>query len=132
MIGSVIGFGALGTYMMLKTWNYPVDIYPWIPIVSFSFIVFVQSFGVTSLSFIVTSEIMPEKIKEFGISFSNTMLTVSGFFALKFMPLMSESLGFHGTMFLFGATLIPCVLFIIFYVPETKGKSYDEIMDLLK
>lgn len=131
-MGASIGFGVLGLYMMLKSWSYEVDCINWLPITTFSFIVFVQSLGVSTLSLTVTAEVMPESVKEFGITLSNIVLAVCGFLVLKFMPAISDSLGFHFTMFLFGVIGIPCGLFIIFYIPETKGRSYEEIMDLLK
>lgn len=131
-IGASFGFGILGLYMMLKSWNYDVDCINWVPITTFSFIVFVQSLGVSTLSLTVTAEVMPENVKEFGISLSNVVLAICGFLVLKFMPTLSDALGFHFTMYLFGAIGIPCGLFIIFYIPETKNKSYEQIMELLK
>jgi hypothetical protein len=37
----------------------------------------------------------------------------------------------HGTMFLFAFNSLVGALFIIIFLPETKGKSFDEIVDLL-
>lgn len=48
--GASIGFGVLGLYMMIKSWHYDVDCFNWVPVTSFSFIVFVQSLGVSTLS----------------------------------------------------------------------------------
>lgn len=81
---------------------------------------------------LVTAEVMPESAKELGITVSNIVLAISGCLVLKFMPTLSEALGFHFTMYLFGVIGIPCGLFIVLFVPETKGKSYEEIMSLLK
>lgn len=83
-------------------------------------------------SLTVTAEVMPENVKEIGITISNIVLAVCGFLVLKFMPNISNALGFHFTMYLFGVIGIPCGLFIIWYIPETKGRSYEEIMDSLK
>lgn len=75
---------------------------------------------------------MPENLREVGVSVTNAVLSASSFLVLKFMPTLSKALGFYFTMYLFGVISIPCGLFIIFYVPETKGKSYQEIMKMLK
>lgn len=131
-IGASFGFGVLGLYMMLKSWSYEIECFNWVPITTFSLIVFLQSLGVSTLSLTVTAEVMPENVKEFGISLSNIVLAVCGFLVLKFMPSLSDALGFHFTMYLFGVIGIPCGLFIIFYVPETKGKTYEQIMDSLR
>lgn len=130
--GSIVGYAVLGIYMMLKTLNYPMVGFTWIPIVSFSFIVLVQSLAISTLLFAVNAEIMPESLREFGVSFCNTIAGLTAFIVLKFMPLLAEIIDFYGTMFFFGAVCVPCLLFIIFYMPETKGKSYEEIMELLQ
>lgn len=118
--------------MMYKSWGYSTDGFTWIPIVSFSFIVLVKSLAISSLMWAVVGEIMPENIREFGISFCNVVWGLMTFFVLKSMPLLTDVFGFYGTMFLFGGICIPGLLFIIFCMPETKGKSYEEIMKLLQ
>lgn len=45
---------------------------------------------------------------------------------------MTEILGFGESMFLFAGVCVACELFIIFFVPETKGKSHEEIMESLR
>lgn len=97
----------------------------------FQQVVFVQSLGVSTLSYTVIVETMPENLKEVGVALTNAVLSTSSFIVLKFMPTLSAALGFYSSMFLFGVVSIPCGLFIIFYVPETKGKSYQEIMKSL-
>lgn len=92
---------------------------------------FLQSLGVSTLSYTVIVETMPENLKEVGVSVTNAVLSASSFLVLKFMPTLSAALGFYASMYLFGVISIPCGLFIIFYVPETKGKSYQEIMKSL-
>lgn len=50
------------------------------------------------------------------------------FLALKYLPSLADVLGFHGSMFLFSGVCIFGALFVFFYMPETKSKSYEEIM----
>lgn len=129
-IGSIFGYAVLGLYMMFKSdlhdqWN-------WVPIVTFSFIVLIHSFGISTLLYAVAAEILPESLREFGISLFNAILGSSAFVVLKLVPFLIDLLGFSGMMFLFCGICIPGLLIIIFYIPETKCKSYDEIMELLK
>ena len=130
--GSAMGLAVLGVYIMLKSWGYDVQPYNWIPVFSLSACIAIQSLAVSSLSFSVTAEFLPQQLKEFGTSFCNTILSISAFIVLKFMPLLNETVGLHGTMFLFAIFCIACTLFIILYVPESKGKSYEEIMRSLQ
>lgn len=108
-----------------------METYNWIPLVSFSFVLFIASLAVLTLPFIVISELMPEKLKEFGVSFCMTLLWSFAFIALKYLPLLADTLGFHGSMFLFAGVCVFGAIFVAFYMPETKGKSYEEIMNSL-
>lgn len=50
----------------------------------------------------------------------------------QFLSSMIDLVGMHGTMFLFAFNSLVGALFIIIFLPETKGKSFDEIVDLLE
>lgn len=117
---------------MFQSWGYVVSHLNWIPIICCSFVVLAQSLGVSTLSYTVTAEVMPENIKEIGITISNLVIGVTGTLVLQFMNNLDDAIGQFGTMYLFGGFSIPAALFVIFYVPETKNKSYQEIMEALK
>lgn len=129
--GTALGLISLGTYSMLNVNGYDVSAFNWIPISSFSFVIFIASWGVLTLPFLVISEIMPEKLKNFGSSFCMQLLWVFAFIMLKFLPLLTNTLGMHGSMFLFASCCLTGATFIVLVMPETKGKSRDEIMQLL-
>lgn len=120
-----------GVYMMLKSWNYDVQPYNWIPLASFSFCIFISSCAMLTLPFVIISEIMPEKLKDFGVSFSMSLLWILAFIMLKYLPFLIDLLSFHGSMFLFASVCIAGALFIGRFCPETKGKNHLEIMKSL-
>ncbi|KAG4076487.1 hypothetical protein HA402_014451 [Bradysia odoriphaga] len=132
IVSSVVGFAILGTYLLFQSWDYAVSHLNWIPIVCCSFVVLTQSLGVSTLSCTVTAELMPKNIKEIGITISNFTMCAVGTLVLQFMSNLDDAMGQFGTMYLFGALSIPCAAFVIFYVPETKNKSYEQIMAELK
>ncbi|KAG1365842.1 D-xylose-proton symporter-like 3, chloroplastic [Cocos nucifera] len=83
------------------------------------------SFG--PISWLVVSEIFPLRTRGRGISLA--VLTNFGSNALvtfAFSPL-KELLGPDNVFLLFGAIALLSLLFILFYVPETKGLSLEEI-----
>lgn len=80
----------------------------------------------------VIAELMPENLREFGVSFCNAILGTSSFIVLKSFLFAMSTIGVHGTMFTFASILVPCLIFIVLVLPETKNKSYNEIMALLK
>lgn len=131
-VGATLGLSVLGAYVMLKEWHYHVESYSWISVVSLSATVFVQALAASTLSMTVVAEILPESLRDFGIPLSNGVMATAAFIVLKFSPTVCAFAGFHGLAFLFGGICITGTLFVIFYVPETKGKSYREIMKLLE
>lgn len=121
----------VGVYIMFKSWHYRMDAFNWIPVASFSFSIFIASWAIFTLQFLVISEVMPAKLKDFGLSFCMSLLWTFGFLMIKSLPLLIESLSFHGSMFLFAGVCVSSAVFIALRMPETKGKNYDEIMNSL-
>lgn len=60
--GTGLGLCTLGGYTLLKSIGYSLDGLSWLPIASFSFCIFIASWGVLTLPFMVIAEIMPEKV----------------------------------------------------------------------
>ncbi|PSR86127.1 D-xylose-proton symporter-like [Actinidia chinensis var. chinensis] len=83
------------------------------------------SFG--PISWLMVSEIFPLRTRGKGISLA--VLTNFGSNAIvtfAFSPL-KELLGGENLFLLFGAIALASLLFVVFYVPETKGLSLEEI-----
>lgn len=131
-IGTALGLCVLGIYVMLKDEGYQVEAFNWVPLISFSFVIFVAALGILTIPIIVLSEIMPEKTKDFSVSMCMTLLWILSFITTKYLPLLTDVIGFGGSMFLFAGVCVACEIFIIFFCPETKGKSHEEIMEALR
>lgn len=129
--GSALGLITFGTYSLLKTNGCDLVAYNWIPISSFSFFIFAAAFGILTLPFIIISEVMPEKLKNFGVSFCTEILWMFTFVAVKFLPFLINALQMHGSVYLFSIICILGAIYILFCIPETKGKSKSEIMKSL-
>ena len=129
--GTAFSLTVLGVYMMLKSWGISVEVVNWIPLASYSAATFISAIGIQALALGVIYEIAPEKIKEIFTSFAMTYLWVNDFLSIKYLPSCFDVFGFHNTMFAFAGVCILSAIFIILFMPETKGKSYEEIMDAL-
>lgn len=87
--------------------------------------------GILSLHFMVMSEVLPPKIRAVGCSMGLMLLWVLAFIMTKCIPLFTEILGLDGLLFGFAVCCFGGAVFIITVIPETKGKSIEEIMKLL-
>lgn len=117
---------------MLQTRGYDVKAFDWLPIASISFVVFIASCAILNLAFVVISEIMPEPLKNFGASLSLTLKWVFGFFIAKYFPFFMGLLDLYGVMFIFASFCLCGAIFVIWFLPETKGKSYEQIMNIIQ
>lgn len=62
--GVVVGLLAMGTHGYLKMY-YDLSDFNWVPIASLSFVIFVASIGLLPLTFVILSEILPQKVSGF-------------------------------------------------------------------
>jgi hypothetical protein len=54
------------------------------------------------------------------------------FVVIKYTAPVMNALGIHGTMFLFAIVSVLGCIVVIFFFPETKGKTFEEISDMLE
>ncbi|XP_037811226.1 facilitated trehalose transporter Tret1-like [Lucilia sericata] len=127
-IGTGIGLLCLGTFMYLTKLGFDIKSFSWIPVASFSFTIFIACWGVLTLPFVVVSEIMPPKIRNAGSMICMLTLWLFSFFLLKYLTVLSELFGMYGIMFVFASCCFVGAIFIVLFVPETKGKSIEKIL----
>lgn len=51
---------------------------------------------------------------------------------IKYLPILSSTFGMHGLMTIFAICSLVGCLFSVFVLPETKGKSFEEILRMLE
>jgi sugar porter (SP) family MFS transporter len=79
------------------------------------------------VAWVVLAEIFPLKIRGTAIGFASTCLWLANIAVSLSFPVLLESLG-SSVLFLFYAVIgIAAFLFVLKFVPETKGKSLEEI-----
>ena len=79
------------------------------------------------ITWVVISEIFPNRIRGAAMSVAVLSLWV-GCTALTFtFPMLNDGLGAHGAFWLYGAICVLGFVVIYFRLPETKGKSLEDI-----
>jgi SP family sugar porter-like MFS transporter len=84
------------------------------------------------VTWVVLSEIFPTRIRGAAMAVATFFLWVASFLLTYTFPLLNEALGASGTFWIYGGICVVGFLFIRAYLPETKGKSLEEIEGEMK
>lgn len=89
-----------------------------------------HAFGNGVACWVIISEIYPTKVRGRGMSIATTALWLIGFLGNQTFPIMQKHLGSDGTFWLFSAGALLTIVLVGLLVPETKGRSLEEITKL--
>ena len=79
------------------------------------------------VTWVILSEIFPNKVRGAAMSIATTSLWIACFILTYTFPLLNSSLQASGTFWLYAFICLSGLLFIYTRLPETKGKSLEEI-----
>jgi len=96
---------------------------------------YIASFALSvgPVTWVILSEIFPTRIRGRAMSIATLCLWASNFVVSQTFPMMNENEWLvdkfhHGFPFwIYGTLCVVLVLFVWFFVPETKGKTLEEI-----
>lgn len=127
-----IGLCGIGTFFSLLENGRNVDNLEWLPVVSLSIFVIAFASGMGPVTFILFGELFQQDAKPFIAPIAQTFNFLLIFaFGLTF-PMMITEMGFGASFFMFAGFCVLALIFTIFVIPETKGKSTAEIQNLLR
>lgn len=118
---------ALGAYFYLKQNHIDVTAYGWLPLACLVIYVLGFSIGFGPIPWLMLGEILPSKIRGTAASLATGFNWTCTFIVTKTFQNIIDAIYMHGTLWLFAVICIGGLLFVIFFVPETKGKSLEEI-----
>jgi MFS family permease len=102
----------------------------WMPGFLFMFIA-AHAIGQGAVIWVFISEIFPNHLRGSGQSFGSSVHWILAAIIPSVVPLMFSSIG-AGTVFLFFAVMMVFqLLFVIFMMPETKGKTLNELQEII-
>jgi MFS family permease len=79
------------------------------------------------VTWVVISEIFPNRIRGAAVSLAVTALWIACFILTSTFPFLNRTLGAAGTFWLYSAICVAGLIFITFRLPETKGKSLEQL-----
>ena len=93
----------------------------------FLFYVFCCAISISAVIFVLLSEMYPTRIRGMAMSIAGFALWIGTYLVGQLTPWMLQNLTPAGTFFLFAVMCVPYMLIVWKLVPETTGKSLEEI-----
>lgn len=122
---------ALSIYFHLQYIGCDVSSVSWIPIASVLVYAGAFKYGLGLVPIVITAEIFPAKMKAIGMTVADVMFVVGGLVSIQLYQILHK-FGMYVPFYLFTASAFLVALYSAFGIPETKGKSLEEIQLMLK
>lgn len=122
--GMIVSLVSIGVYFWMgKTWGIPSGFL----LALFLFYIFSCAISICAVIFVLLSEMFPIKVRGLAMSIAGFSLWVGTYLIGQLTPWLLENLSPAGTFFLFAVACVPYMLIVWKLVPETAGKSLEEI-----
>jgi len=83
------------------------------------------------ITWVILSEIFPNKVRGAAMSVATSVLWIACFILAYNFPFLNKALQAHGIFWVFAGICIIGFLFILKKLPETKGKSLEEVEKMM-
>ncbi|XP_013165614.1 PREDICTED: facilitated trehalose transporter Tret1 [Papilio xuthus] len=130
--GTAIGLALLGMYFLLNSQNSPVvSSIGFLPILSLVLFIVTYCWGLGPLPWAVMGELLPIEVKAVASPIATAFCWIMSFLVTRFFEPIAEAVGMYVAFWIFGVCCVCGFFFTLFLVPETKGKSLQEIQEIL-
>ncbi|XP_035443533.2 facilitated trehalose transporter Tret1 [Spodoptera frugiperda] len=126
-VAMIITLVSLGAYFYVKDSGVDVTAYGWLPLACLVIYVLGFSIGFGPIPWLMLGEILPSKIRGTAASLATGFNWTCTFIVTKTFHNIIDAINMYGTVWLFAVICLVGLFFVIFFVPETRGKSLEEI-----
>ncbi|XP_049957627.1 facilitated trehalose transporter Tret1-like [Schistocerca serialis cubense] len=130
--GMSIALTVLAVYFYLSDTGKSVEDIGWLPLTALVFYIVTYTAGYGGLPFTVTGEIFAQNVKSVALPAAACVSWTMCFLVTRFFEDISIAVGNYGPFFLFAACSLLASLYVYLLLPETKGKTLEEIQVLLE
>lgn len=130
--GMLLSEVPLGVYFYLHDQGTDLTNLYWLPVTCLVCYITVFNFGFGPLPWTMMSELFPDNVKAVATSLTTSMCWFLSFILTKYFESTSLYIGMGGTFWIFSGFNFIAIIFVIFWVPETKGKTFAEIQEDLQ
>lgn len=122
--GMIITLILIGLYFIIgETYHIPSLFL----LLFFLFYIFCCAVSICAVVFVLLSEMYPTRVRGLAMSIAGFALWIGTYLIGQLTPWMLQNLTPAGTFFLFAVMCVPYMLIVWKLVPETTGKSLEEI-----
>lgn len=122
--GMIISLIMIGTYFK---WSADLGLGSAFLLTFFLFYVFCTAISISAVVFVLLSEMYPNKVRGLAMSIAGLALWIGTYIIGQLTPWMLTNLTTAGTFFLFAFMCIPYILIMWKAVPDTTGKTLEDI-----
>ncbi|CAH0555375.1 unnamed protein product [Brassicogethes aeneus] len=122
----------IAIYFTLQKMEYDVSNVSWIPIAAVMVYAAVFKYGLGMVPIVMTAELFPTKVKAMGMTISDAMYLLFALISIELYQSLSSRFGIDVPFYIFAASCLFTAAFSMLYIPETKGKTLEEIQFILK
>ena len=119
--GMILCLVCIGTWFAVGTMP------TWFLLTFFLLYVFCTAISISAVVFVLLSEMYPNRVRGLAMSIAGLALWVGTYLIGQLTPWMLENLTPAGTFFLFAFCCLPYLFIMWKFVPETTGKTLEEI-----
>lgn len=122
---------AIGYYFQLKDSGESIDHITWLPVVALSLQHVAFGSGIGPVAYILLGELFTSNAKRVIAPIATSFNLFLAFIVGLTFPFVVALIGNAWSFYMFAGFCVLALLFTIFLVPETKGKSFSEIQQIL-
>lgn len=130
-VGMTLFLAVLAYFFYLKESGQDVSTLSWLPITSIIMYIIIYCLGIGPLPWAIMAELFPGNVKSLASTITASSCWILAFIITKYFTIVVNSWGQNGLYGLFSLVCIAGANFIYIYLPETSGKSVDEILQIL-
>ncbi|KAH8413855.1 hypothetical protein KR222_010139 [Zaprionus bogoriensis] len=126
-VAMILTLFVLGGFFYCKDKGMDTSNVGWLPLSCFVVYILGFSLGFGPIPWLMMGEILPAKIRGSAASVATAFNWSCTFVVTKSFQDMLDFMGAHGAFWMFGAICFIGLFFVIIYVPETQGKTLEDI-----
>ncbi|XP_014612827.1 PREDICTED: facilitated trehalose transporter Tret1-2 homolog [Polistes canadensis] len=130
---ALAGFGSYAYYVS-QTQNLgysdsavPTGEHDWIPLLCVLVFTTALALGISPISWLLIGELFPLEYRGIGSSISTSFSYFCAFCGIKLFMDFQQIFGLHGAFWFYAGMAVCGLCFVVYCVPETKGKQLDEM-----